>query len=798
VAVVPQVADAPPPFPPRPDFSSLSLRDLIETREAYHVHLSHLPNVVGTGIGRYLIDAHDWLAHNPPDVERPASAPRPAEPRTLRNSIVRSWSWPCVLVFVRDWVRSAALAPDAIPKRLYLPDGRQVPTCVVLAPPDEALPPPVDLATAVQFSSDLLGGGYRCERDAQGTVALGTLGCLVRREGTYFALTNKHVTGGAGEAVYVRLRGEAVRVGVAEGASLAKKPLSELFPGFATSHTLVNMDAGLVRIDDVSRWTSQVFGIGEVGEVFDATTSTLTLDLIGLPVRAFGGVSGVIEGEIKALFFRYQSQGDYDYVSDVLIGPRTAPASSAPLTAGTPRAETHPGDSGTVWFYDPPSRPRPPGRGKGPQPVRLDPPPRGSRARRLRPIAMQWGGQRVLLPDGERHAFALGTFLSTICRTLDVEIDRGWSTGHDEYWGKIGHFAVGWKACGLVTGPLGTLMKANQARIGFDNADLGRGSEFRMGRDGFVPLADVPDYVWVGASQHVPARKAEPGQHFADIDVAAIDGGPSLLQACRADARKVDPAVWRDYFKGFADAGCGPEEGALPFRVWQLFDLMVESLGKKKDVKRFVAAAGVLAHYVGDASQPLHSSYLHHGRLPMVAVGPREYPVAHDSPAYRAYAASPPAKVHGLYEERMLEIDAPSALAAIDEGLAGVGVPADVGSGWRAACATFALMSDAHDRLPPETIVDADDPSLGDRRRAERLWARPKIRAETVASLAASTVLLARLWASAWRLGNGKAIAASKLRAFPEAEIEALYRSATFAPALTLDEMARSGDFVVP
>ena len=33
----------------------------------------------------------------------------------------------------------------------------------------------------------------------------------------------------------------------------------------------------------------------------------------------------------------------------------------------------------------------------------------------------------------------------------------------------------------------------------------------------------------------------------------------------------------------------------------------------------FVAAAGVMAHYVGDASQPLHSSYLHHGRLPMEA-----------------------------------------------------------------------------------------------------------------------------------------------------------------------------------
>lgn len=800
VAAAERTADGPPPpFPPRPGFSSLSVRDLLEAREAYHVHLSSLHNVVGTGIGRYLIDAQDWSALNPPDVERPLQARRAQRPRTLAHSIVRSWSWPCVLVFVREWAPNTPHGPDAIPKRLYLPDGRQVPTCVVFAPPDEALPDPVDPAKAAQFSSGLLGGGYRCERSAQGTVAVGTLGCLVRREGTYYALTSKHVAGRAGEDVLARLRGDTVRVGVAERLALAKKPLSELFPRFASSHTLVNMDAGLVRVDDVSRWTSQVFGIGEVDEVFDATASTLTLDLIGLPVRAFGGVSGVIEGEIKALFFRYQSQGDYDYVSDLLIGPR---APSEPSAArGTPGTESHPGDSGAIWFFDPPTGRRSRARARGPQPVRLSPPQRrpDARARRLRPLAMQWGGQRVLLPDGSRQAFALATFLSSICRTLDVEIDRGWSLGHDEYWGKIGHFAIGWKACGLVSGRLGTFMAANQSRIGFANETLGQGSAFKMGREDFVPLADVPDYVWIGASSYVATRKAEPGQHFADIDIPAIDGGPSLLQACRADPANVSPAVWRDYFKGFADAGCGPEEGALPFRVWQLFDIMVAALRKPtKDLKRFVAAAGVMAHYVGDASQPLHSSYLHHGRLPMVAVGPREYPVAHDSPEYRDFKKSREAKIHGIYEEGMLEIGVPPALLAIDEGLPASGIPDDIANGWQAACATFELMSDAHRRLPPETIIDADDPSLTERQRAERLWANPQVQSETIASLAASTVLLARLWASAWRVGGGNGIAASRLRAFSEAEIGALSRSASFAPALTLDEMAASGDFVVP
>jgi hypothetical protein len=380
---------------------------------------------------------------------------------------------------------------------------------------------------------------------------------------------------------------------------------------------------------------------------------------------------------------------------------------------------------------------------------------------------------------------------------LDVEVVRSWSTGHDEYWGKIGHFAVGWKACGLLGGKLGQLMMANQANIGFGNDDLGRGSEFRMGRHQFVPLADVPDYVWIPASMFVATREAEPGQHFADIDIPAIDGGPSMLQACRQDPKNIDPAVWRTYFAGFAQAGCGPEEGALPFRVWQLWDAMVAAV-RAKDTKTFVGAAGVLAHYVGDASQPLHGSYLHHGRLPMVDLPAGKYPVTHGSDAYQAFKKGREAKVHGLYEERMLEIDAPAALVAIDQELDGVHATSDLDNGWEAARATFALMSDAHDRLSPETIIDADDPSLDPTPRAKRLWANLAVRHETIRLLASSTVLLARLWASAWRVGHGKTLPKAKLRTFEEQELIDLYKSKKFAAPLTLEQMVQSGRFIVP
>ena len=53
-----------------PDFSAVSVRDLLEAREAYHVHLMHLDNVVGTAIGRYLIRKGD------PDEEK-VDAERP-------------------------------------------------------------------------------------------------------------------------------------------------------------------------------------------------------------------------------------------------------------------------------------------------------------------------------------------------------------------------------------------------------------------------------------------------------------------------------------------------------------------------------------------------------------------------------------------------------------------------------------------------------------------------------------------------------------------------------------------------
>ena len=77
---------APGKFPPKPDYSSLSVHDLLDAREQYHVYLSNLENVVATAIGRYRIHEKDWFAKHPPDQPRPDDSPHVSLPRSIANS----------------------------------------------------------------------------------------------------------------------------------------------------------------------------------------------------------------------------------------------------------------------------------------------------------------------------------------------------------------------------------------------------------------------------------------------------------------------------------------------------------------------------------------------------------------------------------------------------------------------------------------------------------------------------------------------------------------------------------------
>jgi hypothetical protein len=125
----------------------------------------------------------------------------------------------------------------------------------------------------------------------------------------------------------------------------------------------------------------------------DLSERNIGMQLISAQVTAYGAASGRLTGRIAALFYRHRSMGGYDEITDFLIAPDPGQPSSQP------------GDSGTVWHLIEPSE----------QPD--DP------ARRLRPIALQWGGQGVRPADpGPGYNFALAAGLTAILRLLDVEL----------------------------------------------------------------------------------------------------------------------------------------------------------------------------------------------------------------------------------------------------------------------------------------------------------------------------------------------------------------------------------------
>ncbi|MFY0566703.1 hypothetical protein ACN28E_23085 [Archangium lansingense] len=717
------------------DFSSLSIKDLLEAREAYHVHLAHLDSVVATAIGRYRLRRED------PDAENPYAQPvrKSPEPRMLSNTVVRHWSWPCVLVFVDQWMTPEELAhqPEQfVPPLLYLPDGRVVPTCVILAERQERAPAPLQ---TLAFTSGLVGGGYPALTDVQGRQHVGTFGCLVTDGDSVHALTNRHVVGEPGREVHTLIKGQRHRVGRTQARQVGKLPFFEVYPGWPGSRTYSNLDAGLVRLDDVSGWTAQVFGIGELGPLVDLNSDTISLDLIGCFVRGFGSASGPLAGEIHGLFYRYQSLGGFDYVADLLIGPRQG---EGPLP-------TRPGDSGSLWFFEP----------KQP-PETEEAPPTSLRARQWRPLALQWGGHKLMAPgDGDTFSFALATSLSSICRTLDVELLRDWDIGLSEYWGKVGHYKVGITACGLVANrKLAHLMKANAERIAVGDDAIARGELPRADTQHFVALADVADLVWR------TTRKRDAANHFADMDQPGQGRfeGKTLLDLWRTDPSSRTPEVWSEFYESIGEKQ-NAHRGALPFRVWQLYDAMVGFLREQK-VSEFLCTAGILAHYVGDACQPLHVSFLHHGRP--------GHPEEED--------------VHAVYETKMLDLRAAELIAGVNERVKRTHVTDTLQSGAAAADAVVQLMQATFDTLSPMEVIEAYN-EQGGRQRIPHMW--DVLGERTCDCMARGARCLAMLWESAWREGGGTKLATSQLGPVDAQTLLTLYSDPAFIPVSWLRDM---------
>jgi hypothetical protein len=761
-------------------FNLLSLLDLLEARDLFHIHLMHKPNVVATAIGRYLIRETDpWPQSSKQFREQTVKTQRQVKPaRTLANSEVRPYSWPCILVFVDKWVDRDKFGTDEhssndlIPKAIYMPDGRVVPICVVKAELEETVEPSTGEFT---FPSNLIGGGYPVIADVQGQQKVASMGCLVTDGHLTYALTNRHVSGASGERVYSILDGAHVEIGKSSEKQLTRMLFQDVYSGWPGKNVYVNLDVGLIEINDRTQWTAQVFGVGQLGKLADLSINNISLKLIECPVRAFGCASQKMFGQIYALFYRYKQVGGFEYVADFLIGPRRTDTDGSSGRSYEENSQSNlpfsinPGDSGTLWVLD-----------------------TGDEKAGLMPFAILWGSHEFVANtanEKKKTSYALATCLSTVCSLLNVDVVRGWNIGHPERWGEMGHYTIGAKACGLIKDAnLRTLMTANMTNIGFDDGML-RAGKFKHKSDpdpqnpAFVPLADVADNVWRpdrGHPEKKPfARPEDENNHFADMDQVGFGefANKTLLKVCE-DVNNVDPEVWGRFYDSLKGHHLGRvSPGALPFRVWQIYEAMVDFVSNKK-VPEFVCAAGLLAHYVGDACQPLHVSRLHHGD-----------PKPEDTKEIRDEKGA----VHSVYETTMLNNFRDNAqngskglLDRVNQTLNGKTAKADVVGGRAAAAAVIELMRQTVKRLPPEDIIAAFPLGKTPSEQAAALWKKFKV--ETTDCIANGCLRLSSFWESAWKEGHGNQIDPGKLIAIPPKKLQKLYQDPEFLQSVALAE----------
>jgi hypothetical protein len=758
------------------DFAHLSLKDLVTAHDLYHVYLMRHSNVVATAVGRYRIRKEDsW-----PNDKRKHHG---TGVRRLDNSEVRPYSWPCILVFVDTWQdreKFAERPSELVPSTLFMPDGRTVPVCVIQAPKETTTE--VE-ARDVRYPLNNIGTGNPVIARVQGNEYAATIGCLVSDGHRVYALTNRHVTGDPGEAVWSRIDGNLEQIGVSSPKQLTRLPLSALYPALPGQDTFVNVDVGLIDLADLSRWTTQVRGIGTLGPMADFSGGNLSLSLIGCQVRGIGAAGGDMRGEIQGLFYRYKTGGGFEFVADLFIGPRTVSRGSKGGHAEkVPEFATLPGDSGTLWMLEPT------GEGSGGKPTHGKHE-SGVQDPQYLPLAVQWG--RNMLYSADRsppQGFALATLLSRVCALLEVDPVRGWNIDQPDTWGAIGHFSIATRTQVALSSrfpKLVTLMHNNALIISQDEATIEKGDFTGMGSEDFVALADVPDFFWkprVAKQGHT--RPFEGPNHFADMDQEGPDG-KTLLDLTTDDAF-IDPDKWQAFYDTVDDILSGEpispqHRGLLPFRVWQLLDAMVE-FANDGEADKFVCAAGVLTHYLGDACQPLHISYLHDGD----PNNPVEHTFSRGKKEGETEKRPLGQGVHSAYEDAMVFDHRNEILDGLKK-TPKTSKDEMITTGFEAARKTIELMRSTFKLIPPEKLVQAYvDVGKGGKASSNALW--KAFGKKTITAMQDGAHLLAVLWESAWAAGDGEKHVKST-RALTEDEAMAIVSDPEFVPSMTVDKI---------
>ena len=266
--------------------------------------------------------------------------------------------------------------------------------------------------------------------------------------------------------------------------------------------------------------------------------------------------------------------------------------------------------------------------------------------------------------------------------------------------------------------------------------------------------------------------------HYADIDEPRPVDGKTLRKLCMADPSLVAVEAWQDFYTSLGHTDPA-DRGLLPFRVWQFFDEMVDAVAAG-DAVRFVCAAGLVSHYVGDASQPLHGSYLADG-----------FPATSTSPASGQ-------GVHSAYESSMVDAFSAEILTGLQATLDHRGAEqGDIVSGHDAAVAVVRLMDRTARTLKPTDLIEAfartqvGRTTLGPtvtQAVLATLW--DAVGTATVKVMADGTRTLAAIWEAAFAAGKGTStISTTNTKAVDPAALQALYENPDFVRSLDLDHI---------
>jgi len=160
-------------------------------------------------------------------------------------------------------------------------------------------------------------------------------------------------------------------------------------------------------------------------------------------------------------------------------------------------------------------------------------------------------------------------------------------------WGREGHIAITNKAVEAL--PEGTSI----------------GKLFRLNREELVRLSNVPDWEW----KENPETRYTASWHYLDIDKFDFKYPFRDFPRDRDEVEKL-----------YSERG---EAGYLPWTIADFYRKLVGAF-KKRDVESIIYYAGIVSHFIGDSTMPLHCTRNYNGDYS----GNYKFDVPRDSPDY--------------------------------------------------------------------------------------------------------------------------------------------------------------------